>query len=397
MRKLTKPLLFVKSVTGYSIFTVVVVALVSTWALFEATKAEVVVAANGDLLTVKTHTETVGDLLDDLGIDVGEYDDLSHALDEDIEGGMEILLEPAHYVAVVTDGKIDEYITTARTVGEFLEEHDIQLTEYDDISEDVLTEINGDLGLIINKAFAVKLVDGEDVGAYWTTGETVQDLLKKYDITLNEYDKIEPEIDEQVKKGTNITITRVEKKKEEVEEAIPFETEEKNDNSLLKGKSKVVTEGQDGVALKTYEITYENGEEVNRELVEEETVEPSTNKVVAVGTKVEKKKAPKATPAPKGGKTFIMESTAYGPDCNGCSGRTAYGININKSPMPKVVAVDPNVIPLGTRVWVEGYGEAIAGDTGGAIKGNRIDVLVKSEAYAASHWGRKNVKVKILD
>src|SRR5690625_434421 len=115
MRKLTKPLLFVKSVTGYSIFTVVVVALVSTWALFEATKAEVVVAANGDLLTVKTHTETVGDLLDDLGIDVGEYDDLSHALDEDIEGGMEILLEPAHYVAVVTDGKIDEYITTART------------------------------------------------------------------------------------------------------------------------------------------------------------------------------------------------------------------------------------------------------------------------------------------
>lgn len=97
------------------------------------------------------------------------------------------------------------------------------------------------------------------------------------------------------------------------------------------------------------------------------------------------------------GKTMRMEATAYGADCKGCSGYTATGMWVGGNSPPKVIAVDPSVIPLGTRVWVEGYGEAIAADTGGAIKGNRIDVLVKSEAYAAKYWGRRTVTVKILD
>lgn len=69
---------------------------------------------------------------------------------------------------------------------------------------------------------------------------------------------------------------------------------------------------------------------------------------------------------------------------------------MNANPDKKVVAVDPSVIPLGSRVWVEGYGTAVAGDTGGAINGKRIDLHVpsKSEAYS---FGSKTVKVKILD
>ncbi|MED2455046.1 3D domain-containing protein, partial [Bacillus thuringiensis] len=61
----------------------------------------------------------------------------------------------------------------------------------------------------------------------------------------------------------------------------------------------------------------------------------------------------------------------------------------------KVIAVDPKVIQLGSKVCVEGYGGAIAGDTGGAIKGNRIDVLVGSDG-SANNWGRKSVKVKVI-
>src|SRR5699024_8096610 len=95
------------------------------------------------------------------------------------------------------------------------------------------------------------------------------------------------------------------------------------------------------------------------------------------------------------GRTLTMEATAYGPDCAGCSGISATGMNLTNG--ARVIAVDPNVIPLGSRVWVEGYGEAIAADTGGAIKGNRIDVLMESEAKAASNWGRRTVQVKILD
>lgn len=108
--------------------------------------------------------------------------------------------------------------------------------------------------------------------------------------------------------------------------------------------------------------------------------------------------APVVTAEPKteGAVEMTMEATAYTAYCTGCSGTTAYGIDLRANPNEKVIAVDPRVIPLGTRVWVEGYGEAIAGDTGGAIKGNKIDVFIPSHENAMQ-WGRKQVKLRILD
>ncbi|KAB7706624.1 LysM peptidoglycan-binding domain-containing protein [Bacillus aerolatus] len=99
--------------------------------------------------------------------------------------------------------------------------------------------------------------------------------------------------------------------------------------------------------------------------------------------------------AVKAAKVLTVKSTAYTASCKGCSGITATGINLKKNPNAKVIAVDPKVIPLGTKVYVEGYGEAIAGDKGGAIKGNKIDVHVpnKQQAY---RWGVRTVKVQIL-
>ncbi|WP_156292050.1 3D domain-containing protein [Oceanobacillus salinisoli] len=96
------------------------------------------------------------------------------------------------------------------------------------------------------------------------------------------------------------------------------------------------------------------------------------------------------------GKTFSVEATAYTAYCTGCSGITATGVNLKENPNEKVIAVDPTIIPLGTKVHVEGYGYAIAADTGGAIKGNKIDIHVptKDEAY---NWGRRTVDLTILD
>ena len=93
-------------------------------------------------------------------------------------------------------------------------------------------------------------------------------------------------------------------------------------------------------------------------------------------------------------KTIRVTSTAYTAYCRGCSGVTATGINLRKNPNMKVIAVDPRVIPLGSKVWVEGYGEAIAGDTGGAIKGNKIDVFLPTTAKA-KNWGRRTVTIKV--
>ena len=95
-------------------------------------------------------------------------------------------------------------------------------------------------------------------------------------------------------------------------------------------------------------------------------------------------------------KEMTVTATAYTAYCEGCSGTTAYGIDLRANPNRKVIAVDPRVIPLGTKVWVEGYGEAIAGDTGGAIKGNKIDVFIPSQQNAIA-WGVKTVKLRVLN
>lgn len=95
-------------------------------------------------------------------------------------------------------------------------------------------------------------------------------------------------------------------------------------------------------------------------------------------------------------KQFTAEATAYTAYCAGCSGVTATGQDLRANPGQKVIAVDPDVIPLGSKVWVEGYGTAIAGDTGGAINGNRIDLFMPSQGDALD-FGRQSVTVKVLD
>ncbi|MBO0992752.1 3D domain-containing protein [Bacillus sp. SD088] len=93
-------------------------------------------------------------------------------------------------------------------------------------------------------------------------------------------------------------------------------------------------------------------------------------------------------------KTMTVKATAYTASCKGCSGITASGINLKKKPNAKVISVDPKKIPLGTKVYVEGYGEAIASDTGSAIKGNKIDLHMPTKKKALN-WGVRTVKIKV--
>jgi 3D (Asp-Asp-Asp) domain-containing protein len=119
--------------------------------------------------------------------------------------------------------------------------------------------------------------------------------------------------------------------------------------------------------------------------------------VAAVKTKrtVTRVKAASTT-NPSSGVAITVTATAYTPYCAGCSGVTATGINVKANPNARVIAVDPRIIPLGSKVYIEGLGEFIAADTGGAIKGYRIDVLMASK-HAALQFGRKQLKITILN
>lgn len=101
-------------------------------------------------------------------------------------------------------------------------------------------------------------------------------------------------------------------------------------------------------------------------------------------------------PAAKEGKSLTVTATAYTASCEGCIGITKTGVNLIDNPDEKVIAVDPDVIPLGSKVFVEGYGYATAEDIGGGINGHEIDVFIPGEQDALQ-WGRKDVKVTILN
>lgn len=373
------------------------VTLFSAWVVFDATKVKVVLAADGEHQTVKAHMNTVGDLLEEANIEVGEHDYLSHNVEAKLTDGMEVQYKPAEEVTLTVDGETEKQYTTVDTVGDFFDEVGLELTKHDVLSHDQSEAIQPEMDIVVDRAFEITVVDGKKERSYWTIEKTVDEFLEDNEIELTKLDKIKPKQDKLIDAETKVTITRIEVEEEVVEEKIPYKTEEKSDSSLEKGKEKVVQEGKDGLAKVTYEITKENGKEIDREMVKEKEIEKSKKKIVKVGTK-EPKAATNSGSTPSGsGKVMTMEATGYGMDCAGCSGITATGIDVRNNPNAKVISVDPNVIPLGSRVWVEGYGEAIAGDTGGAIKGNRIDVLLPSEAYAAQNWGRRTVKVKILD
>src|SRR5699024_3705888 len=300
----------------------------------------------------------VGELLEDLGIDVNKYDELSHGENEAIVDGMEIRFEKANEIQLTIDGKTEEYHTTAITVGQFFEEEDLDFSRYDDISHSNIEILNKDTEITVDTAFPVMLNDGGEEEKIHATKGTVEDVLEDQEIDFDDSDRIEPALDEEVEEDMEISVTYIDTEKEEVEEKIPYETVEEDDSSLPKGETEVKNEGKEGKVVKTYEITYENGEVVSRDVVDEDVVDESKDKKVAVGTK-EPKSETKSKPEKtsnsssskdessdssnsepsSSGKSMTMEATAYGPDCAGCSGISATGMDLNGG--PKVIAVDP--------------------------------------------------------
>src|SRR5690625_1583463 len=274
MQKLLKPLMTARSKSIYSVFSVMVVTIFSTWAVFDGMKTEVVFAADGQEQTVKTDTDTVGELLDDLGIEVGKHDELSHGEKSTIEDGMKIELDSADKILLTIDGETEEYHTTAKTVGEFFREESLTFSKHDEISHTNIEVLRDNIEIEVEKAFPVAVKDGKEEKELWTTGGTVNELLEANDISVKKKDKVKPGLDKQVKKDMEVSIVQVK-----------TDEEEEDDDSLEKGETRTVTEGKEGTLRKTFEITYENGKEANREVVDEEVIEEEQNEVIAIGTK----------------------------------------------------------------------------------------------------------------
>ncbi|WP_042353307.1 G5 and 3D domain-containing protein [Bacillus massiliigorillae] len=361
--------------------------------LYQGTKKTVALTLDGKEQVVTTHASTIQDLLQNLKISVSKNDYLYPAGDTKITDKTEVTWKPAKEITVI-DGSVKKAIwTTKDTVGEFLEEQKIQLRNEDKVSSSLDTTIKNDMDVSIERAFPLQVVDGGKPTQVWSTSATVADFLKQQGINMQPLDRVEPSLETQIKPNSVVNVVRVQKVTDVVEEPVKYKVISQKDSSLPRGNEKVVTEGKEGLVSNQYEIIKENGKEVKKSLKATKVVRASQDKVVAVGTKVINDTVSRGEAT--GGRELTVTATAYTAFCNGCSGLTATGFDLRNNPNAKIIAVDPSVIPLGTKVYVEGYGYAIAADTGGAIKGNKIDIFFSSKSRAYQ-WGRKQVKIRIL-
>lgn len=382
-----------------SILSLVLFSLLIILSVYETSKATVTVFIDGEEQVIQTHAKTVSNLMNEQGWVLSEHDEITPTLNTKVEGNMTIEWNVAKEVMISVNGEEKSLWTTASDIEALLGKLDISVGEFDKVSPSITDTIEDGMNIVYESAFEVTLnSDGEQLDLM-TTSTTVADFLERHEIALGELDRTEPAVDEMITKATDINVIRVEKVTDVVEEKVAYATVTRRDNGLDNGRERVVQEGSEGLVKNHYQVILENGKEVSRELIKKENIKETTDKIVAVGTR-----QPTASVSRGGssssnqavsGKTFTVESTAYTAGCAGCSGITATGINLNNNRNAKVIAVDPSVIPLGTKVYVEGYGEAIAGDVGRAIKGNKIDVHLPTKDDAR-RWGRKNVQITIL-
>jgi len=305
-------------------------------------------------------------------------------------------------ISVIVDGKSIEVTTLKSDVTQILETNNIALGSKDQITVSLDSKVKDGDKIYIKKAVNVKVnVDGKELNIQ-TAESTIEDMLKAEKIVLGANDKITPSKSDSLKSGLAVEITRVKTENLKETKSINFATEIKNSDDLNKGVKKVIQKGKAGEKIITSSVVYENGKEVSRNLVSEKTNSQPVKEIIALGT------TSVFSPS-RGGdisytKKLKVRATAYTADFN-CTGKgpddpafgiTSTGKTAKRNPNGySTVAVDPSVIPLGTKLWIEGYGYGIAEDVGGAIKGNKIDLYYNTSGESWN-WGAKSVDIYIL-
>lgn len=240
------------------------------------------------------------------------------------------------------------------------------------------------------------IVNGEEKQIS-TFKSDVQDLLVAEGVKYDKNDIVTKDLDEKLNDGMEIEVINVTEEVIKESKSVPFEVNVVEDKDLLKGQTKVEEEGKAGENQLVYKITYHNGKQVEKTFVEEVVSAKPINKIIKKGTKVEEVKVASSrgessrkisSNANSKGKYMSVVATAYTGDSITSTG---------KKPKWGTIAVDPKVIPYGTKVYIPQFNKTfIAEDCGGAIKGNKIDIFMNDES-SVYNWGRKTIDIYIVN
>jgi len=278
------------------------------------------------------------------------------------------------------DGFTSTYTSAHITVGQALAGQGVRISEGDSISPPPESELTPGAHIYIHHSVGVRLVVAGTEHRIKTRSQTVGEVLTQAGISLEGMDRVTPRLSKPVRADMTIRVTTVRDNVEVNEETIPYESLIQYDAELARGVRLIAEGGEPGWMRTEYQVRQVNGWEVRRTLVSEEITLP-TNEIVTIGTYVAATAAAVPAPAVAGAvavpqgdpgcaRTLNVYATWYTASSAGGSGVTATGTSVHKG----IVAVDPRVIPLGTRMYIPGYGYGTAADTGGGIVGSHIDL-----------------------
>lgn len=398
-----------KSMSGFKKFIaiVLVLALLTSITAFanENTGYNVEIYDGETKITIYTNATSAAEAIKESGLSVTALDEVDLSGFE-VGEDSKISIKRSTLVGI-SDAQGTVYFTFDGTVAQAIASANITIGENDIINHGAAETVSDGMIISVARAFPV------DVKAYGKTIElemaagTVADALEKAGVTLGENDVISHDLAEKVSSGMVIFVDEVVYSEKTVTKEIPFEEVTKKSDSYAIGTKKVTTKGVPGEKEITYKQKFVNGVLIDSVVIDEKVVKEPVNKVTTVGTK-------KVTVKAKGEAISTMGTVEL--DANGIpvnytrivsgSSTAYYGGGTTASGKPaKVgyVAVDPNVIPYGTKLYIVAtdgtvYGYAIAADTGGFVhNGTNTVVDVYLDTYdECVQWGRRNVNIYVL-
>lgn len=350
---------------------------------------------------VSTMQAETDKILEMAGIVVGENDKVVR---DDTTNT--ITVKRAFEVSVAADGKKESLIFTEGTVADALKEAGVTLNENDTVSPEPTATLTPGMQVKVTRWHTLTLTVGGKTQTAVVPEGSLQNALFLLNIGVDENDVISMDIDSDITEDGEVTIDRVTYREVTSTEPVEFEVESIETDELYEGESKVVREGTNGERTVVTSQRLVNGEVAEETVVSNEVTTQPVSKQVLVGTKT--KPAAAATVASDGtlldsngneisySKVFTGNCTAYSAEEGS---RTASGLLVSYGR----VAVNPNVIPYGTRLYIcspDGsyvYGYAIAADTGGAMMSGQAlaDLFFNTDDECRS-FGRRKMSIYVL-
>ncbi len=310
-------------------------------------------------------------------------------------------------VVIYDSGKAITCKTMKSTFKEVLEQNDISVSEHDYINIPLESSLQTTKSneIYIKRAVPVYITADNKKTMVMTYKDTVEELFSDSPVTLKAQDKlVGAGLKDSITGEMELKIVRVTESVTSETEALPYAIQRKANRRMDEGTERVTQTGKEGNLQKLYKVVMEDGVEVSKELMSENVIQNPVNMIVEFGTVLNHTTS--RGDLVRYSKVMDMKATAYTAslkDTGKAPGHPLFGITATGMKARKgVIAVDPKVIPLHTRLYVEilgdtpDYGFCIAGDVGGAIKGNKIDLYYDTQEYV-DRFGVKKVRVYILN